>query len=206
MARCSSPAFGDRSVRDVRLRAEEGLHPSRLRPLCLWRAQGQGRLLLAGHDRSRPPGQLRHRPVPRAPALGARLDRCHPCGRGSRRGRAASSRRPRPNSRRTCPRTSSPSSGTEAFEAGARQRADAVNGARARVAELQRQQPAVPLTTAVVDEWPSLTVEERHSLLSAAIQAVLVSPASGRGSRRPVGDRVSVVWVGDDLPDLAGLR
>ncbi|CAN5245327.1 hypothetical protein BH20ACT13_BH20ACT13_05220 [soil metagenome] len=95
--------------------------------------------------------------------------------------------------------------GVEVFQTGATKRADAVNAARARVAELQRLQPAVALTTSVIDEWPSLTVEERRSLMSAAIQAVLVSPALGRGSRRPVGERVRIVWLGEDLPDLPGL-
>ena len=96
--------------------------------------------------------------------------------------------------------------GVERFQLEATKRADVVSAARARVAEVQRLQPAVALTTSVIDEWPDLSVEERNSLLSAAIQTVLVSPALGRGSRRPVGERVSVVWIGDDLPDLPGLR
>lgn len=95
--------------------------------------------------------------------------------------------------------------GAELFETEARRRADVVNEARADVAELQRQLPAVSLTASVIDEWPSLSVEERRTLLAAAIQVVLVSPASGRGSRRPVGERVRIVWLGDDLPDLPGL-
>jgi hypothetical protein len=95
--------------------------------------------------------------------------------------------------------------GVELFEAKARERVDAVSAARARVAELQRPQPSVALTVAVLDEWPNLTVEERRSLLSAAIHAVLVSPAAGRGSRRSVGKRVDVFWAGDELPALAGL-
>jgi hypothetical protein len=94
--------------------------------------------------------------------------------------------------------------GVDVFQAGATKRAEVVNAARARVAEVQRLQPAVALTTSVIDEWPDLSVEERNSLLSAAIQAVLVSPALGR-SRRPVGERVQVVWTGDVLPDLPGL-
>jgi hypothetical protein len=96
--------------------------------------------------------------------------------------------------------------GVEVFQTGATKRADAVNAARARVAELQRLQPAVALTTSVIDEWPALSIEERRSLMSAAMQAVLVSPALRRGSRRPVGERVSVVWVGEELPALVGIR
>lgn len=96
--------------------------------------------------------------------------------------------------------------GTEVFEMGVRQRSDTVAAARADVGELQRALPAIAITTALVDEWPNLSTEERRSILAAAIQAVLVSPASGRGSRLPVGDRVEIVWIGGDLPNFPGLR
>ena len=46
--------------------------------------------------------------------------------------------------------------GVELFEAQTRQRVDAVGAARTQVAELQRLQPSVTLTAAVLDEWPTL--------------------------------------------------
>jgi hypothetical protein len=95
--------------------------------------------------------------------------------------------------------------GEQAFTAGIVERVDAVNAASAKVGELRRLHPVSPLDASLVDEWGDLSAPERRSLLSAAIHAVLVSPASGRGSRRPVGERVRIVWRGDDLPDLPGL-
>jgi hypothetical protein len=94
--------------------------------------------------------------------------------------------------------------GKERFEAQAHSRADAVNAARTEVVDLQQFPPAVALTASVIDEWPSLTVEERRLLLAAAVHAILVSPALSRGSR-PVGERARIVWLGDDLPSLPGL-
>jgi site-specific DNA recombinase len=95
--------------------------------------------------------------------------------------------------------------GTERFESGIRERAEAVNAASAKVADLRRSQPALPLSASVPEEWERLAAGERRSLLSAVVQAVLVSPASGRGSRRPVAERVRIVWMGDALPNLPGL-
>jgi DNA invertase Pin-like site-specific DNA recombinase len=95
--------------------------------------------------------------------------------------------------------------GAERFEAGIRERADAVNAASAKMSALRRQAPVIPLGADLLDEWGTLSTPERHSVLSAAVHAVLVSPASGRGSRRPVGERVRIVWLGDDIPDLVGL-
>jgi site-specific DNA recombinase len=95
--------------------------------------------------------------------------------------------------------------GAEGFEAGIRERAEAVNASSAKVAALRRLQPPIPLAASVVGEWEGLSVPERRSLLSAAVHAVLVSPASGRGSRRPVSERVRILWLGDALPDLPGL-
>ena len=45
--------------------------------------------------------------------------------------------------------------GAKLFEAKVRERHDAVSAARAEVAELQRLQPSVALTAAVLDEWPN---------------------------------------------------
>lgn len=95
--------------------------------------------------------------------------------------------------------------GVEAFEAGIRERAEAVNVASAEVAQLRRLQPAIPSGANVADEWPNLTTTERRALLEATVEAVLVYPASGRGSRRPVSERVGIAWLGDPLPTLPGL-
>ena len=95
--------------------------------------------------------------------------------------------------------------GAESFEAGIRERAEAVNRARERVAELRRLQPAPVLSAELAEEWPSLSSRERRELISVAMRAVLISPALSRGSRRPVAERARIVWQGDDLPELPGL-
>jgi DNA invertase Pin-like site-specific DNA recombinase len=95
--------------------------------------------------------------------------------------------------------------GEEAFAAGARERVEARDAVRVEVAELQRALSAAPMPTALADEWPNFSVEERRSVLMAGIQAVLVYPAAARGSRLPVAARVKVVWVDEELPVLPGL-
>jgi site-specific DNA recombinase len=87
--------------------------------------------------------------------------------------------------------------GVEAFEHGIRERADTVAVASAKVAELRRAQPAVPLDANLVEEWPSLTIEERRMTLACVITSVQVFPASGRGARRPVSERVRIVHLDD---------
>jgi site-specific DNA recombinase len=61
---------------------------------------------------------------------------------------------------------------------------------------------------ALVDAWPSLTVAERRTLLSAAIDAVVLRPVRGRGEAVAVADRVVILWRGDAPADLPrrGLR
>lgn len=94
--------------------------------------------------------------------------------------------------------------GESAFTAGITERADAVNDASARIAELRHRQAAIPLTVALIDEWESLTTSERRSVVAAGLRAVLIHPSS-RGSRRPVADRVDLVWLDDALPALPAL-
>jgi DNA invertase Pin-like site-specific DNA recombinase len=94
--------------------------------------------------------------------------------------------------------------GEAAFTAGITERAEAVSAASSRVAELRQHDAAIPVTAGLIDEWGNLTVPERRSAVAAGIQAVLVHPSS-RGSRRPVGDRVDLIWRGDLLPALPGL-
>jgi site-specific DNA recombinase len=94
--------------------------------------------------------------------------------------------------------------GEAAFTAGITERARAVTHASGRVAELRRRETA-PASADVLEEWGSLATSERRSVIAAALQAVLVAPAQSRGSRRPVDERVSLVWVGEPLPGLPGL-
>jgi site-specific DNA recombinase len=95
--------------------------------------------------------------------------------------------------------------GEQAFTAGIVERAEAVNQAGAQVAELRRRQTSIPLTAELASEWEDLTVPERRSVVGAALRAVLVDPARSRGSRRPVGERVRLVWFDEPLPRLPGL-
>jgi site-specific DNA recombinase len=94
--------------------------------------------------------------------------------------------------------------GEAGFTAGITERANAVTHASARVAEL-RQRQTMPASADVLAEWDGLAIPDRRSVVAAAMQAVLVAPAPSRGSRRPVDERVSLVWVGEPLPRLPGL-
>jgi site-specific DNA recombinase len=94
--------------------------------------------------------------------------------------------------------------GVTAFTAGITERAEAVAHAGTRVAELRRG-ASLPTSADVLKDWETLAIGERRSVLAAALQAVLVGPAASRGSRRPVDERVSLVWIGDSLPCLPGL-
>lgn len=94
--------------------------------------------------------------------------------------------------------------GEAAFASGITERAVTVTQASARVAEL-RQSQTMPTAADVIAEWGDLAIPERRSVLAAALRTVLVAPAQSRGSRRPVDERVSLVWVGEALPRLPGL-
>jgi DNA invertase Pin-like site-specific DNA recombinase len=97
--------------------------------------------------------------------------------------------------------------GVEAFEAGIRERADAVNAASGQLVELRRGQPALTPGADVAGEWPGMSVAERRALIEATTRGVFVFPASGGNTRAPVAERVRIAWVGDDdpLPVLPGL-
>jgi DNA invertase Pin-like site-specific DNA recombinase len=80
--------------------------------------------------------------------------------------------------------------GREAYLDGLRVRADAVEAARASLANAQATQTANGLLGAdLEDTWPDLSVAERRRILAAALDRVEV-----RRGRVPVGERVSIVW------------
>lgn len=95
--------------------------------------------------------------------------------------------------------------GHDAWVAGITERAEAVERAQRLVVE-RRGIASLPSVTNLAAEWPRLDHVERRALLQSYVQAVLVHPvASGRPRAVPVGERVSIAWAGDVLPDLPGL-
>jgi hypothetical protein len=64
--------------------------------------------------------------------------------------------------------------------------------------------PAEPLVLAEL--WPSLDIDERRSIIAAAIDTVSVAQAGEPGQGTKVGDRVRVFWRGEAPDDLPGRR
>jgi hypothetical protein len=57
----------------------------------------------------------------------------------------------------------------------------------------------LPDAASARDHWPSLTTLERRQILGAMLSAVVVGRSNGR-RRAPLGERVSLVWLGEHLP------
>jgi len=85
--------------------------------------------------------------------------------------------------------------GVEAFQAGAKQRADALAAAREALDVQRARQPFVPVTGTGADAWERLNGHERNALLRALLAAVVVRPV-GRGKRTPLEDRVRLLAHG----------
>lgn len=95
--------------------------------------------------------------------------------------------------------------GPEQWAAGISERAEAVRAAQVRVVEVRSTAP-LPTTSDVVSDWPGLDHVERRALIASVIRCVLVHRLASRSlSLAPVAERVTIVWVGDDLSSLPGL-
>lgn len=98
--------------------------------------------------------------------------------------------------------------GEDVYLDGMRERATALDAARAGAAEVRARVNAdgiVGQRFSLQDEWPSLTVREKRHVLAAAIDSVFVRRAHLRGQGTPVEDRLCVVWRGDGNA-VEGLR
>jgi site-specific DNA recombinase len=97
--------------------------------------------------------------------------------------------------------------GRASFEAGLESRAQELDRARRELAEA-RERSALAETIALtpgdpLEVWPTLSIGEKRTLLSAAIDAVIVKKARGAGRSVPVEERAVILWRGqapDDLP------
>ena len=96
--------------------------------------------------------------------------------------------------------------GAERFAEGLEIRAKALDEANRALADARRRSslPFGDLTPGDLQAaWPTLSVEERRALISAALDAVVVRAVRGSGRAVPLEERVLLVWAGeapDDLP------
>lgn len=94
--------------------------------------------------------------------------------------------------------------GEAAYEEGFLERQLTLEGARSALASVREKASGVlAFRLDLWEVWPELTIVERRQILSGAIDAVVIWPASGRGRRDPLEKRVRIVWRGeapDDLP------
>ena len=95
--------------------------------------------------------------------------------------------------------------GREAFAEGLEHRQAVLDGARAELEQARRTTVVLPIgPQKLIDLWPSLDVDEKHGLLSAAIDAVAVRRADLPGKGSSVPGRVHVFWRGQAPVDLPG--
>jgi site-specific DNA recombinase len=94
--------------------------------------------------------------------------------------------------------------GRDAYVAGLVERKRVVEEARRELSEAQ-QAASSPLHRAhgLRETWPTLTIAERRTLLTAAIDAIFVRRAHLPG-RAPVGDRIHICWRGEGPAELPG--
>jgi site-specific DNA recombinase len=97
--------------------------------------------------------------------------------------------------------------GRASFEAGLESRAQELDRARRELGET-RERSALAETIALtpgdpLEVWPTLSIAEKRTLLTAAIDAVVIKKARGSGRSVPVEERALILWRGqapDDLP------
>ena len=94
--------------------------------------------------------------------------------------------------------------GAEVFRRGVEARQHAVDEARSCLANTHNGAATVGLPLDLREAWDELTLAERRTILTGAIDAVAVWPSSGRGKRDPLATRVRVVWRGEAPPKLPG--
>jgi DNA invertase Pin-like site-specific DNA recombinase len=96
--------------------------------------------------------------------------------------------------------------GREAFLDGLTVRQDALDEARRELEEVRRggrsELPGEPVV--LVELWPELGLDERRTIIAAAIDTVAVAQAGEPGQGSKVSDRVRVFWRGDGPDDLPG--
>lgn len=90
--------------------------------------------------------------------------------------------------------------GPEAFGRGARKRRQAVDDSRAALRRAIALRPVPGGEVAMVQAWDQMNTAERRTVLGSMLEAVIVASAGGRGSRRPLEDRVRVIAAGAGLP------
>lgn len=94
--------------------------------------------------------------------------------------------------------------GMDSFKDGLQVRQQAVNNATGALEQAKRVAGGVDLPSRerLVDMWPDLRPAERQGLLASAIDVVYVRR---RGSgRRNIGERVKIVWHGENTHALLG--
>lgn len=79
-----------------------------------------------------------------------------------------------------------------------RERREAVEGAEARLAELDDDPTALPDPTSLREDWENLTLQERRALIGSAYGAIFLRRAIS--PREPAADRVRFFPVGDTPP------
>jgi DNA invertase Pin-like site-specific DNA recombinase len=96
--------------------------------------------------------------------------------------------------------------GREAFVAGLAQRQQTLDEARRELDDAQRATVALPAggARALLDEWPSLSVADKGTMIAAAIDAVAVRRADLPGQGSDVPSRLHVYWRGEAPTDLPG--
>lgn len=88
--------------------------------------------------------------------------------------------------------------GQDAFRAGAQARADAVDAAKARLAQARLEAPPVPAPERVRELWAGFSDAERNQLLRATVDVVWV-----RNGRAAAADRVRIVAAGHGPDNLS---
>lgn len=88
--------------------------------------------------------------------------------------------------------------GKDAYQAGLAKRASDVENARRELLAIQSTIGELDVTRDMLDEWPSLPVSVKRTILASAIDAVMVKPASSGG----LEDRVRILWRGEAPEDL----
>ena len=87
--------------------------------------------------------------------------------------------------------------GADTYTTAKRERVKRVEGARAQLAEAQRELPVKLGRQELLGNWDRLTTSEKRTILAAAFDSVYVSRAHTPGKGTPIADRVAIRWRDD---------
>ncbi|MFE5556230.1 recombinase family protein [Streptomyces sp. NPDC056544] len=96
----------------------------------------------------------------------------------------------------------------ERFESLREQVAAQIVELKAELAELTKEADLTPLMSpkALMAIWSSEGIEGRRALLQAAVKRVTITPATGRGDRTPIKERLEVQWRDEKDPAALAAR